>query len=78
MTADSDITQEEINEVKEITGSKLPKSTPITTNELVELDIESSLRSLNSRSTPRSRQSLSQRSTRKLTHSKTPTKSAPL
>ena len=72
LTADSDITQEE---VKEITGSKLPKSTLPATN---ELDIESSLRSLNSRSTPRSRQSLSQISTRKLKHSKRPTQSASL
>ena len=63
LTADSNITQGEIDKVKVITGSKLPKSILTTPN---ELDIESSLRSLKSRSTPRSRQSLSQRSTRKL------------
>ena len=78
LTADSNITRKEIIEVTEITGSKLSKSRLTATNELNELDIESSLISLKSRSTPRSRQSLPQRYTRKLKHSNSPIKSAPL
>ena len=74
LTADSNITREEVNV---ITGSKLSKSRLTATNELNELDIESSLISLKSRSTPRSRQSLPQRYTRKLKHSNSPIKSAP-